>query len=237
MSNLEINGLSQKILFAYQKLLSLKRATVLELAKASGEDRANLYRYLDSLISKRLVSEVYENKKHYYIAEPPEALQKFIAAEKAKIDSIIPGLKALEKEALDRPKVRFFEGKEGIKTIYDELLEERSEMLAFAWPEKILDAIDFHDELLVKRRLKYKIFARVIYPDTKAAHRRDTGLKEARYSKHVPPFDAVYLISGNKTAMFSLKRWITGVLIENREITQGLRALFETLWAELDTKK
>lgn len=229
---MNISGLEQKEFDSYKHLLSLKRATVLELANISGEKRANLYRILDSLRKKRLVSEIYESKKHYFIAESPKALLDYANRERQKIQQALPELEALEKDALERPKIKFFEGQEGVKTLYDELLAERKEIIAFAWPEKILAKIDSHNDF-VKRRLKYKLPSRAIYPDTKEAHKRNTGLKESRYSKHIKPFDATVIISGNKVVMYSLKRWITGVLIENKEIAEALTAIFDGYWAEL----
>jgi len=229
---MNITGLEQKEFDTYKHLLSLKKATVLELANISGEKRANLYRILDSLRKKRFVSEIYEDKKHYYIAESPKALVDFVNKQKEKVQDMLPELESLEREALERPKIKFYEGKEGVKTLYDELLAERKEILAFANPEKLLSTIDFHDYLVTKR-LKYKIPARAIYPDTKAAHKRNTGLKESRYSKHIKPFDATVIISGNKVVMYSLKRWITGVLIENKEIAEALTAIFDGYWEDL----
>ena len=142
MEQFAVSGLEQKEFDTYKHLLSLKRSTVLELAKISGEKRANLYRILNSLRKKRLVSEIYEDKKHYFIAESPKVLVSFINKQKEKIQKLLPELEAIEKEALERPKIKFYEGKEGVKTLYDELLAERKEILAFAWPEKILANID-----------------------------------------------------------------------------------------------
>lgn len=234
---MNIEGLENEELEAYKYLLSLRRGTVLELAKISGQKRTNLYRYLESLISKGMVSEVYEGKKHLYIAEPPDNLIRFINNQKDKLEEVLPELREMEKTALERPKIKFFEGLEGIRTLYDELLKERQEILAFAWPEKLLEAVKFHDQELVEKRVKYNIGARVIYPDTPLAHRRKTPLKEARYSKNIASFESVFMLSGNKVVLFSLKRWITGVLIDNREIADGLRAFFDAFWEELGKSK
>ncbi|MFA6963883.1 MAG: helix-turn-helix domain-containing protein [Patescibacteria group bacterium] len=237
MDNLQINGLSQKEFEAYKNLLSLKRSTVLQLAKISNDKRTNLYRLLETLIGKGLVSEIYEGSKHYYIAESPSRLVNFVAQEKKKIEELLPELEQIEKEAMERPKIKYFEGKEGIKNLEDELLKERKEILAFSWPDKLVQSIESHDSF-VKKRIKAKIPARVIYPDTGAAHKRKTGFREVRYSKKLKPFDSTFMISGNKVVAFSHKRWITGVLIENREIAEGLTAFFDAYWSELkETKK
>lgn len=233
----ELSGLDQKEFGIYKTLLSLKRATVLELSKASAERRTNLYRMLESLISKRLISEIYEGKKHYFIAESPKVLMELVNRDKRQVQEIMPELESIEKEALERPKIKFYEGKQGVATLYDELIAEKSELLAFSWPDRLMNAIDFHDETLVKKRLKYKIPARVIYPDTRAARNRNTGLKESRFSKKIEPFDATLLMAGNKIVMFSHKRWITGVLIENKEMAECLKALFDGYWGELKPRK
>ena len=236
MEHFFIEGIEARELDIYKHLLSLKRATVLELARVASERRSNLYRILDSLIQKRLVSEIFEGKRHYYIAESPQVLKSYVNKQKEKVNMLLPELEAIEKEALERPKIKYYEGKAGIQNLYDELLEEKEEILAFAWPEKLLTKIEAHHEF-VKKRIKLGIPARVIYPDTLTARRRVTGLREVRFSKHLPSFDATYMIAGNKVVMFSHKRWITGVLIENKELAQGLRAFFDALWLELEIHK
>ncbi|AKM82231.1 TPA: hypothetical protein DD449_03945 [Candidatus Berkelbacteria bacterium] len=230
--DIKIEGLDEEEFHVYKALLSLKRGTVLQLAAISGEKRSNLYRILDNLMAKRLVSEIYEGKKHFYIAESPKVLMDFINQQKERISEIIPELETIEKEALERPKIKFYEGKNGIKNLYDELIMPNQEILAFAWPDKLLDKIDFHNEF-VKTRLKHNMPVRAIYPDNRAARLRNTGLKESKYSKKLPAFDATMLISGNKVVLFSMKNWITGVLIDNKEIADCLKALFDGYWGEL----
>ena len=236
MSGLQINGLSQKELETYKSLLRLKRSTVLQLARISNDKRTNLYRSLGSLISKGLVSEIYEGKKHFYIAESPSRLVNFVAQEKKKVEELLPELEQIEKEAMERPKIKYFEGKEGIKNLEEYLLKERKEILAFSWPDKLVQSIESHNSF-VKKRIKAKIPARVIYPDTRAAHKRQTGLREVRYSKKLKSFDSTFMISGNKVVTFSHKRWITGVVIENKEIAEGLTAFFDAYWSELKETK
>ena len=236
---MQIKGLENKEFETYKRLLTLKRATVLELSRISGEKRSNLYRHFEELVSKGIVSEVFEGKKHYYIAESPKRLLGFVDDQKTNIEALLPELEQIEKEAFERPKIKFYEGLEGIKTLYEEIFSEGEEILAFAWPEKLLKSVEFH-ELFVKRRVKKKIPARLIWPDTKIARRRKARigeLRQVKFSKNLASFDATFMLSGNKVVMFSLKRWITGVLIENKEIAEGLRAFFNAFWTELKSNR
>jgi sugar-specific transcriptional regulator TrmB len=236
MNKLSIKGLSKKEFEAYQGLLGLKKATVLELSNISNINRPTLYRLLKKLIKKGLISEIYEGKKHFYIAEKPEQLIKFINRQKQKIKKVLPELLDLEEEATERPKIKFYEGKEGIKNLYDELLREKDEILGFAWSDRIFKELPFHLDF-VKKRIKRKIPVRLIAPDTKLAReRKRIGKEELRKIKLIPQmqsFDSAYYITGNKVITFSLKRWFVGVLIENKEIADGLRAFFESFWRVL----
>jgi len=236
MVTFKITGLEEKETKAYLSLLGLKKATVLQLAKTSGLKRATLYRALDSLLEKGLISEVHEGKRHFYIAELPEKLLQFLDEQKREIKKLLPKLKALEEEAAERPKVKFYEGKEGFKNLYEEILKEKKEILCFSWPDKLFKIIEFYPKLL-KKRIKLKIPMRLISPDTKLARQRKRiGKKELRTMKLIPdflPFEAVFMIAGKKVIIFSLKHWFTGVLIKNKEIAQGFKAFFEAFWKRL----
>ncbi|MFA7253736.1 MAG: helix-turn-helix domain-containing protein [Patescibacteria group bacterium] len=237
MKNLEIEGLNQKELEVYENLLTLKRATVLQLTQVSNEKRTTLYRILESLLFKGLVSEIYERKKHFYIAESPKKLLEFINNEKEKIKNILPDLEALEQQALERPKIKFCEGKEALKSFYNEIYAGRKEVRAVGAPERLVKDINFHNEQVAKR-VRLKIPARVIYSDTPFSRKRaeTEALREVRISKHLRPLDATFMFSSNKVMAFSHKNWVTGVLIENKEIASGLEAIFDALWEELENK-
>ena len=98
---MQIKGLENKEFETYKHLLTLKRATVLELSRISGEKRSNLYRHLEELVSKGIVSEVFEGKKHYYIAESPKRLLGFVDDQKTNIEALLPELEQIEKEAFE----------------------------------------------------------------------------------------------------------------------------------------
>jgi len=234
MQNLEIKGLDPKEFETYKNLLQLKRATVLQLAKISGEKRTNLYRELESLIAKGLVSEVYEGKKHYFIAESPKKLVDFVNVEREKVKKLLPELESLENRALDRPKIKFYEGKEALKNLYDAIYQEKGEIMAIGSPDRLVEDIDFHNAQVAKR-VRLSIPARVIYSDSAFARKRSKidMLRQVKITKKLRPLDATYMMSGNKLVAFSHKNWVTGVLIENKEIVSGLKAVFDALWEEI----
>lgn len=229
---MELEGLSKEEFETYKHLLQIKRGTVLELANASGEKRTNLYRHLQSLVQKGVVSQIYEGKKHFFVAESPRTLVKYIENQQEKVEEILPELESLEQTAVDRPKIKFFEGKSSIKNLYKEILEDRQEILTIASTDMLLHTLEFH-EWFVKERIKRKISARIIVPDTRSARNRSTAMSERKFAKDLAIFSSVFYVFGNKVATFSLKRWITVVVIENKEIAEGFRAIFEGYWKSL----
>lgn len=236
MPKLSIKGLSKKEFKTYQGLLSLKKATVLGLANVIRINRATLYRLLEKLIKKGLVSEIYEGKKRFFIAEDPNKLIRYINEQKQKITDILPNLKNIESKAAERPKIKFYEGKEGIKTLYNEILKERKEIVGFSLPDKLLRVIEYHPTF-VKKRVKLKIPIRLILPDTKVGRIRQklgkVDLREVKLIKEFKPSESMFLITGKKVVTFSLRHWYVGVLIENKEIAEGLKAFFEAFWTRL----
>lgn len=235
--NIKIEGLNEKESQVYTGLLSLKRATVLELARTSGLKRSNLYRLLENLKDKGLVSEIYRGRKHFYIAESPQTILNYLNHEKKRIKKLIPQLESLEDEVIDRPKIRFYEGKSGFKKIYDDIYKDKEEIIAFANVDKLYQAVEFHPDCVAKR-VKLGIPARVILPDTKLGRkRRKIDKSELRKTKIVSDFEpgeTLFLVTDSKVAIFSLKKWFVGVLIENREIAKSIKALFNILWKRLD---
>lgn len=235
MNRFEIPGLREEEMAAYTALLRLKRATALQLAKISGMKRATLYRLIEDLIDKGLISELYEKKKRYFIAEKPEQLLKFVKDQERRVKELLPTLESLESLGAERPKVKLFEGREGIKNLYDAILEEREEIVGFTYPDMLFVVTDYHPTFL-RKRIKLNIPVRLIMTDSKLSRERQKkGAKElrtVRIDKNLM-LNSTFFVSGNTVAMFSMKSWFTGVLIENRELAQGMRAIFESHWTLL----
>ena len=77
------------------------------------------------------------------MAESPDQLERFIAEELERKQNelnearkIIPELKSIH-NVLNRPKIRFYEGKEGLEQVYEDTLSSHGEILAYASVEDI----------------------------------------------------------------------------------------------------
>src|SRR3989338_3406537 len=121
-------GLSEKEAQVYLGLLELGRGTVSSVTRRVGINRTSGYHLLDGLVSKGLISVSGKEPKQEYIAESPEKitdlLKKQLEKDEARLKSaeeLVPQLKSLH-NVTDRPRVRFYEGKEGLMQVYEDTL-------------------------------------------------------------------------------------------------------------------
>ncbi|MFH1112037.1 MAG: helix-turn-helix domain-containing protein [Patescibacteria group bacterium] len=236
-NTLKIFGLSPKEAQVYLGLLELGSSAVQKIARKSVLPRATVYDILDELANKGLVSTFEQKGVKHYTAENPEKLFKLAQDRARLLEAILPQLKALYQSPADRPMVRFFQGKEGMKVILEEVLESKSEFLTFSSAEDLFMVLDDYFPEFVKRRVALKIPARVITRDSaKARERKRLGPKEMREVRLIPAiydFHGMKMIFGKKIALFAFYKDLIAVIIESEELAKLEKAQFELLWKNL----
>lgn len=128
-------GLSEKEARVYLALFELGSSMVSDIAEKANVNRSTTYVILGTLSKRGLVSATEQQSGRFYNPTPPEQLVRHLEgtakqyaglADAAR--KLLPDLKSLEKaqkerkEANPRPKVRLYEGAEGIKTVYEDTL-------------------------------------------------------------------------------------------------------------------
>lgn len=135
-------GLNENEIKVYVFLLRKKRATASHIAKLAKINRTTAYLELDNLMKLGLVSYVIKNSKRYYQPANPDKLIQILDFKREKIKSILPSLKNLSK--VSEPfKIEILEGKEGIKTFYQDILENTKEILAFGVTGRAITILEF----------------------------------------------------------------------------------------------
>src|SRR3989344_6740207 len=105
---------------------------MLEISAKAGVNRPTTYVQIESLKKMGLVSSQVKGKKQLFIAESPDQLEfviereiKTIEDKKAELARMMPELSGLFNVSGDKPQVRFFEGKEGLIKMQDEMLRSK----------------------------------------------------------------------------------------------------------------
>ena len=227
----------------YLSLLDLGQASVLQLAKKSGVERTVIYYLLKDLRRYGLVREMYgKNNRLLLVPAPPDRLLQIEEERAQEVKSLIPELKALHRDKTAKPKVRLFEGLEGVDALYDDVLatlkgveQSKREMITYS-SVQLLTTLSIRNQAAFREaRGKYGIHIRVIAEDSELAKefqlRDKQELRESRLlSKTVPEFRATFVVYANKVAMYNLKGDISILLIENKDLADLQRTVFDLAW-------
>lgn len=233
-------GFSEKEIAVYVALLSLGKGIVTKISRTASVSRTTTYDVLDSLVERGLVRVSGKEPKQEYVAEEPEKLERLVQEEIEnkkvilnKIKDIVPELRSVHKEG-ERPKIKFYEGLDGLIEVYDDTLTAKEPIVAYASYEDMEPLIPKYFESYYKRRVKNNIFARGIVPETPMAieHKRKDE-EEMRELTLIPKdkfnFTPDIEIYDNKVMIASWREKL-GIIIESHEIADAMKKIFELAW-------
>lgn len=233
---------TEKEAAVYIALLEISRGTASEIARKAGINRTTGYTILDTLVSRGLVSISGKEPKQEYIAESPEKIKALLEEkiqryqEHAKrADDLIPQLKSIHTVS-DKPKVRFFEGTQGLMDVYEDTLTSHETIRAYATVDDMHHALPRYFPRYYKRRAGKGINIRAIIPSTPIGRERASlDEAEARETALIPA-DQFYFtpeinIYDNKVMIASWREKL-GIIIESAEIADVMKKTFELAWAE-----
>jgi sugar-specific transcriptional regulator TrmB len=238
---LEKIGLSRQEATMYLNTLKLGIAKASEIARKANMKREAAYYTLKLLREKGFISEVIKSGVKHYSAASPKKILETIEEEKQekenRIREIMPELEKLQKTALKTPKVEFYEGIEGFKTVANDTIKESIKEYYAILAEKTLHFLP-HFHLQYRRRRKEKnIRVKVLTEKTdvtKKMKRKDKEeLRETRFSNKIKGFNTSLFIYGNKIAyIMATENEQIGVIIENRDIAQFQEKIFNDMWKQ-----
>lgn len=233
-------GLDDKESLVYTGLLELGEANIMEISKKSGVKRTTVYDVLNSLKEKGLLGLTKRKNRTYYFAENPHKLEQQIEEKRATIQKILPQLLSITNNLDRKPKIRFFEGVDGIKEVYKDTLNyPDQEIQAWASHEaiKFFD-IDYLWQSYVPARLEKKIWTRVIAPDNKdMRHLSSYDEKHLRQIRLVPHeemfFEVEINLYGKRNIGIMVFQEQIGLIIESHKLYNTLKSIFEMNWKAL----
>lgn len=235
---LEKFGLSEKESKVYLASLELGESTASDISIKSNLPRTLVYDLLERLINLGLVSyNIKSSKKHFIAAEPKELL-RILKEKEGSIKEIMPNLDALQKlKGVKRPKVEIYEGKEGMKTVMDNILRSGvNEFLGYGSSRSSYEIIPAFMDDWHKKRIKQKMVMKVIYNNTKQAREKVKNLKSSlaltKY-KFMPielESPTATVIYANKVVLQSWTKEPFAVVIENEEMAINQKKYFDELW-------
>jgi sugar-specific transcriptional regulator TrmB len=231
-------GLSEKEAKVYLACLELGNSLASEISLKSNLPRTLIYDLLERLIDLGLISYTIRENKKYFMASSPKELIRIIREKEEAVRKTLPQLEAIEKaKGLKRPKVEIYEGKEGMKTVMDDILRANiKELLSYGSSRSSFEIIPAFMEDWHKRRIKKKITMKVMYNNTPEAREKvKTRIESLKYGKYrfMPievNFPTATIIYGNKVVQQSWTKDPFAVVIESEALAENQKRYFQELW-------
>lgn len=231
---LESLGLNEKEAKVYLSSLEIGSSPVSQIALKAKINRVTTYDILEKLVKKGLINFFVKNKIKFFSATDPELVVNEFKKRAEELQKALPDLKRLHGDT-SHPKVRYYEGLDGIKSIYADTLNSKTEILNYCNSKEIRLLWPKYDEEYVEQRAQKQIFLRGIALDDEygkevqskdqQSHREIRLVSKERFN-----FTNEINIYDDKVAIISFKDELIGMIIESHEIAETQRALFKIAW-------
>jgi sugar-specific transcriptional regulator TrmB len=236
---LEDIGLTKPQAHAYRALVEHGSSSAPAIAAAIHESRSNTYKVLDKLCEIGLAAKDQTTTKVTYYPTSPAALEKLvqekaaaIQLQESKLNAALPSMLDYFFAHSEQPSIRYFQGKEGMRQIYTEILKTGETFYLLRSPADMAyyDAQFFSE--LIHKRMALGIKTVSLTPDVPSAN-HDAELDKKRgvsrtwidASDYTAPVE--WNVAGNKVALISYGEEAMGVLIESRQIAESFRQMLQ----------
>jgi len=230
-------GLSHKESTIYLTLLKIGNATVPKIAKYADIPTSTVRDTLKTLSEKGLVSKYKTGSKNHYSPTEPRLLKEKVMRQVDVVNDLVPKLNAMYHPLLKETTVRYFDHRSGFDVLFKEIANEAKDLLAIGSADVEEFLPEYFPEL-TKVRLKHSIPAKLILPNSeyaRAVQKDDTKqLRKTKILKKTTKIPATMFIWKNKLAVFSVGDNPSVLLLEDSNMTQVFKIMFETIWESLE---
>ncbi len=233
-------GLSNNEAVVYKASLVLGPGTIQKIAITAGLKRTTVYSVIDQLKSKGLIQETYDGLKKKFAAQDPEYLESLLEQRKKELQDLIPQLTAMRANRGDQAVIKFYEGLESVKSVYESLIRDikpYQDYMIIADQAKwlLLDEKWFRG--FTEKRAKLNIRIRALFTDSPIT--QEWVKKQKNFNMEVKILPKEMNITTD-TVITPQKYWIHdlhtptfGMVITNKSIISTQQQLFEILWASV----
>jgi len=230
-------GLSEGESKVYLGLLELGSTLAGPVIKKTGLHRGTTYQILQRLKEKGLVSSVIKGKNQYFEAANPDLLMSFLKEKQAKLQTLLPILKAKQSAGQKKQEVTVYSGIAGIKSVLERILEELKpggKYYDFGVSGLFKEVIPSYWQYWQIKKKKFHITSKVIFnEDIKTSH--PDLLKEYHGSARFHPtkYSSITdtIIYNDKVVLFI---WTAdppiAIVIRNPDNANSYKNQFKLMW-------
>ena len=239
-------GFSPTQAAVYLAILKLKKTTVLQISRETGIQRPTIYDCIAFLENSALVTHGAEGSKKFILPEKPNNLLTLIEQKHTLAKGLLSPLTTLyQTNQPEPPKIRFFQGEEGLKKLTNVILTSKDKTIRTlaSYEENIKKPFtETFQKNLWNARAQKHIFGHILYTQKDIpflSQSRDHGeTGNIRYNREVrilPPeinLDILYTIVDDNVLFWSSKEEGYSFHIQSPSYANSLKSLFDFLWAQ-----
>lgn len=237
-------GLSPEEAEVYLDLLEHGAESASVVASHTSVKRTYVYQVVKNLISRGLARELKEGKATKFEPSSPDVLLSLVEQKKSEanqaqilIENTLNELKTKYRAIESKPIIQSFEGINGLKRVYKDILEEKGDILLLRsiYDESKPDLAKTVSEQ-IKNQILRGIHVRTITPlvdstqETFLKHDKERLVERHITHKQELSLPAQIIVYKTKVAIISLKKEIVATLIDNKDIADTFSVMFEFMW-------
>lgn len=237
---MEETGLSENEARVYLAALSLGPATILRIARAAEIKRTTAYSVTESLKQRGLMSVELRGFKQLFVAENPEKLESVLEARKNKFKESLPEFAALYNLKSGEGVVKYYEGLESVKNLYEKLLQDirpREDYLVMSNATQWRELDEKWFEKFMEKRAKLPINIRLLLQDSEQAQQYKKFAKNYNFAVKILPKNTILTtsltVTPQRVVMHQLIPPVMAIVIENESIIKTHREMFDIMWDAL----
>jgi sugar-specific transcriptional regulator TrmB len=236
-------GFDEKEIIVYLECLKSKEGLfVSEISEKTEIKRSTVNIVLLRLIKKGLVTHHELGRRKRYTAENPEHVINSFKEILNEIEYKLPKIYS-EIKKIPSTKIRLYQGKDGVVKMFNDIFltirmsdDLDNEMLSISAIDQMDIAVNNIQSKIEKKRTHHRIKLRILTPDgplaekIKNADSNKTLRNTHFFSDKKNLFNISFNIYAGSVSMFNLKGEPVGVIIEDRNLAESMRILFEIIW-------
>jgi sugar-specific transcriptional regulator TrmB len=223
----------------YLAALELGESSVARIANKAKIERTTAYLHIESLKRRGLISVSRAGKKTVYTAESPKKLRNELDEKWKLLEGILPEMLSITNSLDKKPRVRFFDSKEGVYDIYRETLLYPDSRMYMWMSTPWYDDEKFWTDYYLPARLDKKIHLSAIVPKTEESvpfvKEDSKSLRETRMTDSANITADIVLYGNRNIAIISFDE-STALVIESGKLFETLRMIFEAHWELLSSR-
>lgn len=233
LRQLGFSNIAEKI---YLALLKRGSCSIAELAQLTGKHRPVIYKAIPELTSVNLVAKISKGKRILYKAESPANLSTLSKKQIEAVNMALPKLLDIFQNKDKKPKVSFFEGKEGIATVYEQLITStKKEEIIYRYesPKDYKRNKRYYPSLYWKRAGASGDIDKYVITNQKTHQKRHVNLNRFSKAVSIPFEDNITEIIGKGKVIFIDYDTETAIVIENERFADFQKSIYKMFFEKL----